>query len=418
MRLVPVFLVAMSLSPEIFTGLQADDWPQFLGQKRNGQSAETGLLTRWPAAGPPVLWKRALGVSMSGVAVHGLHAVTLFQDDRQQYVVCLNATDGSEIWRAALAPPFENAMGHGPRATPTISGSDVFAYSGEGILAAVNRDDGKVRWSVNVPVVLGGRPSEYGMSCSPVVHDQAVIVHAGTSTAAVAAFERQSGRLLWQAGTGAAGYASPVVMELAGKSQLLAFVGAGLLSLDPASGSLLWSHPFATDYDCNTANPVQLDAQSVLISAGENHGSVILTVQNDGGQLRPQESWSSTGRESLLRAEWQTPVLVDGHLYAFDNLGSAGPITNLVCIRLSDRRLMWKKDRFGKGNLIAADGKLFVTTMQGEVIVIKASPDAYAEMGRMTLLETTRQAPTLASGRLIVRDHREVVCVDIRESVE
>lgn len=394
----------------------ADDWPQFLGPTRSGISAETGLLPRWPVTGPRVLWRRSLGDGMSGIAVQGAAAVTLFQDAQQQFAICLSTADGSELWRTPLAPRYENAMGHGPRATPTLSAASAFVYTGEGILACLNQSDGRLQWSVNVPESLAGKPSEYGMSCSPLVAGQAVIVHAGTASAAVAAFDRSSGKLLWQAGQGAAGYSSPVLLQLAGRQQVVAFVGTELLSLDPQQGTILWRYPFATDYACNTANPVQLDPASLLISAGENQGSVILQVTADGEQLQVSETWTSPGRDGLLHAEWQTPVLLDGHLYGFDNQGSAGPITHLVCLRLADRTLQWKQARFGKGNLIAADGKLYLTMMSGEVILVSASPRQFTELGRMAVLESTRQAPALSAGRLFVRDHREVVCIDVRNA--
>ena len=110
----------------------------------------------------------------------------------------------------------------------------------------------------------------------------------------------------------------------------------------------------------------------------------------------------------------QTPVVLDGHLYGLDNSGSAGPITNLVCIRLSDRKTVWQKPRFGKSNLILADGRLWITTMKGELVLVEASPDSFRELGRSVVLETTRQAPALSAGRLYVRDDQHVICLDVR----
>jgi outer membrane protein assembly factor BamB len=152
----------------------------------------------------------------------------------------------------------------------------------------------------------------------------------------------------------------------------------------------------------------------VLISAGENHGAVILQVAASAGGLSVKEVWSSLGKDSQLRAEWQTPVVLDGYLYGLDNSGSAGPITNLVCIRLSDRKTVWQKPRFGKSNLILADGRLWMTTMKGELVLVEASPESFRELGRSVVLETTRQAPALSGGRLYVRDDQHVICLDVR----
>ena len=392
----------------------AGDWAQFLGPDRNGVSAETGLISAWPSAGPKIVWRTPLGVSMSGVAVAKNAAFTMFQDETSQYVVCLNAADGKERWRTPVAPKYENAMGHGPRATPTVTDGQVFAFTGEGILVALKVDDGKQLWTVNVPQLLSGKPNEYGVSCSPLVTGDRVIVHSGTKTAAVAAFGIADGKLAWKVGSGNAGYSSPVLMSTNGETQIVSLTGSRANSIEPGTGKELWSFPFPTEYDCNTASPVRLDDQHVLISAGENHGSVILAVKADKHGATAEEVWSSLGKDSQLRAEWQTPVVHDGHLYGLDNQGGAGPITNLVCMRLKDHKTVWQKNRFGKSNLILADGKLFLTSMAGEVIIVEASPKEFHELSRATIMETTRQAPALADGHLFVRDDKEVVCIDVK----
>ena len=406
------FLCAVMISL-VYQHANGDDWTQFLGPQRNGTSAEKNLIGTWPASGPKIAWRTPLGVSMSGVAVAKDAAFTMFQDETSQFVVCLNASDGKERWRTSVAPMFENAMGHGPRATPTFADGHVFAFTGEGILAALRASDGKQLWSVDVAKLLKGKPNEYGVSCSPLATDGLVVVPSGTNSAAVAAFKIADGMLAWQAGKGNAGYSSPVLMKFGGETQIVSLTAAGAIGIEPATGKQLWSFPYPTEYDCNTASPVQLDDQHVLISAGENHGSVILALKAGKNGATAESGWSSLGKDSQLRAEWQTPVIHDGHLYGLDNQGSAGPITSLVCIRLKDHKTMWQKSRFGKSNLILADGKLFLTTMEGEVVIVEASPKEFQELARATIMETTRQAPALANGYLFVRDDKDVICIDV-----
>ncbi len=389
------------------------DWPQFLGPRRNGSSTETGLVKSFAAGPPKTLWQVPLGTGMSGIAVSGNRAYTLFQTETEQFAVALDAASGKQLWKTALAPAYENSMGNGPRATPTVAGERVFVYTGEGILAALQTSDGTKLWSVNVPESLAGQPSEYGCSCSPIVVGNLVIVQSGTATAATAAWDADSGKLAWKSGSSNAGYSSPALATLAGKEQLLVFNAAGVAGLAPDTGRELWNFPFPTEYDCNTATPVVLSDSEVLISAGENHGAVILQLKASGAGFTVAAVWESLGKDSQLRAEWQTPVVHDGHLYALDNSGSAGPITNLVCIRLADRRTVWQKPRFGKSNLILADDRLWLTNMQGEVVLVEASPEAFRELGRIQVLQTTRQAPALANGRLYVRDDEQVICLDV-----
>jgi outer membrane protein assembly factor BamB len=353
---------------------------------------------------------------MSGIAVAGKQALTLFQDETRQFAVSLSTETGQILWKTALAPAFENGMGNGPRATPAVAEGRVFVMTGEGLLAGLDAATGKLLWKVDVPQQFGGQAAEYGVACSPLVSGDLVIVQAGSEAAGIVALQSASGKLVWKSRSGRSGYASPVLLTLAGVSQVVAFDAAGAGGLDPRTGAELWQFPFPTEYDCNTACPVQVGEREVLISAGENHGAVILQLTRSGDAFEAKPVWSSLGKDSQLRAEWQTPVVHNGHLYGLDNSGSAGPITNLVCIRLSDRKTVWQKPRFGKSNLILADGRLWITTMKGELVLVEASDREYRELGRAVVLETTRQAPSLADGRLYVRDDQHVICLDVRGS--
>ncbi len=390
------------------------EWPQFLGPQRNGISTETGLLKAWPTDGPKEVWRVAGGPGMSGLAISQGHVVTLIHREGKQTVIALDALTGKSKWSTVVAPEYHNGMGNGPRATPAIAGNQVFIFTGEGILAALNLSDGKPAWSHNIVKDLEGEIAEYGMASSPLVVGQQVIVTAGAPNAAVVAYDTKTGKLAWKTEDGAAGYSSPALLELGGRQQIVASTGATILGLAPETGSLLWQYPFETNYNCNIATPLAVKGQ-VFISAGENHGSVLLALKPKGEQFDAKEVWSSLGTKSVLRNEWQTSILHDGHLYGFDNVGAAGPVTHLTCINAETGARVWQKLRFGKGNLIAADGKIFATTMNGELVMIKLTPAAYEELGRSTILGTTRQAPALANGMLYLRDDKEIVCLNVRQ---
>lgn len=413
MRLISRFW-RMSWSVVLVSGglASAADWPQFLGPSRNGVSAETGLMETFPVGGPKVLWRVPGGIGMSGVALQGELAVTLIQKQDRQWIVAFDAATGQERWATDLAPAFENPMGDGPRATPTLVDGVAYAFTGEGVLAAVDLKSGDRQWSVNVPLDLKTKPSEYGVASSPLVTDKHVIVTAGAAQGTLAAFDRTTGKLAWTAGAQTpAGYSSPVLLSLAGTPQIVAFAGRQTIGVEPTTGAVLWSYAFETEYSCNTANPIAMDGQ-LFLSAGENHGCVLLKVPSKpGGKVT--EVWSSLDSKSVLRSEWQTAVQVGDYLYGFDNVGSAGPVTHLTCIEARTGKRMWQQLRFGKGNLIAADGKLWCSTMKGELVVVKATPEKYIEWGRAVVCGETRQAPSLSNGRLYLRDGQEIVCVDI-----
>jgi outer membrane protein assembly factor BamB len=183
--------------------------------------------------------------------------------------------------------------------------------------------------------------------------------------------------------------------------------------LDPKAGTELWKYPYITDFNCNIATPLAVGG-GVLLSAGENHGSVLLSLKPNSEKFDVAEIWKSQGASSVLRNEWQTSVQVSGQLYGFDNVGSAGPVTHLTCITAATGSRLWQQQRFGKGNLIAADGKLFISTMQGELVVARVNPAKYEELGRKMVVGKTRQAPALSRGLLYLRDDREIICLDAR----
>ncbi len=126
---------------------------------------------------------------MSGLAISGGKLFTLVQKNERQWLVCLDAQTGKSQWEIDLAPAYRNAMGDGPRATPAVAGDIVYAFTGEGILAALNTADGQVVWQKDVVSQFGGKPAEYGMAGSPLVVGKRVIVTIGAPQATVVALE-------------------------------------------------------------------------------------------------------------------------------------------------------------------------------------------------------------------------------------
>ncbi len=414
-RFHAVFLVLCGIGTipvTCMTAGQAADWPQFLGPQRNGISAETDLVKEWTDKSLAEVWRTTGGVGMSGLAIKDGKLVTLIQTGGQQRIVAHDALTGKRLWENPIAPAYQNPMGDGPRATPAIAGDHVVVFTGEGMLVTVDLGTGKTVWKHDVFQGTSGKPAEYGTACSPLIVGQHVVVVLGAPAETLAAYDVKTGKKQWGTGVDPAGYSSPALLDVAGQPQLVALTGNSLLGLQPESGAALWRYPFATEYRCNTATPLSV-AGKVFISAGENHGSVLLELKRANDAFDVREAWQSQGTKSVMRNEWQTSILLDGYLYGFDNVGSAGQVTHLTCLNASTGQRQWQVPRFGKGNMIAADGKLFMSTMKGEVVIARASPEGYQELGRKLVIETTRQAPALANGLLYVRDDQDIVCLDV-----
>lgn len=388
-------------------------WAQFLGPNRNGISSETRLIDTFGTLGSKVVWRVPGGKGMSGIAVDDRQAVTMLERDREQTVVAFSLTDGTELWSQSVAEGYRNSMGAGPRATPAIADGAIFVFTGEGILAALDQNSGKLQWQHNVVSDFGGKPAEYGMACSPLVVDGLVIVTAGVKGASVVAYHTKTGRLAWKCGDDTAGYSSPALLTVGGRRQIVAFTGQSLIGLEPKTGAQLWRYEYTTDFDCNIATPLAV-GEDVFISSGENHGCALLALKPHGEVFQVTEVWKSFGPGSVMRNEWQTSILLDGFLYGLDNVGGAGPVTNLNCVNVKTGTRVWQKPRFGKGNLIAADGKLYIATVEGELVIVRANAQRFEELSRAKLFEGTRQAPSLLHGRLYLRGSTEILCVDIQ----
>jgi hypothetical protein len=398
------------------TSSSAADWPQFLGPDRNGLSAETGLLDAWPEGGPKEVWRVKGGIGMAGLAISDGKLFTMVQREGQQKLVVLSADKGEPITEIDIAPAYKNQMGDGPRATPTVVGDWVYIFTGEGILTALQWKGKELvrRWSHHTVKELKGEPADYGMACSPLVVDGKVIVTVGAPNAAVVAYEAESGKLAWSTGNDLPGYSSPTVLNVGGREQVVAYTGGAVMGLKPGNGEMFWRYPYETDFGCNIATPIAFRDQ-VFISSGENHGCVLLALKQVGDTYEANEVWSSNGPKSVLRNEWQTSILLDGFLYGFDNVGGAGPVSHLTCVNAATGKVAWQQVRFGKGNTIAAEGNLFMSTLNGELVIAKASPKKYEELGRKSVVGKTRQAPALAGGLLYLRDDKEIVCLDARK---
>ena len=404
---------ALTLCLLTVTALSAADWPQHLGPLRTGHSPEKGLITTWPADGLENAWKVPGGVGMSGIAVQDSLAVTLIQKEGQQYALALDANTGETKWEIAIGPEYNNPMGNGPRAFPALTSTQAFVFSGQGILAAISLKTGKLHWKHDTIQEHQGEVADYGMAASPLVIGNVVVITTGHKNGvAIAAYSVEDGKPQWQTNfPDSVGYSCPALLEVAGEKQLVVFTGTHLRGLS-LLGDPLWKYEYITPYDCNIVTP-QLINGDIFISSGEDHGAVRLKITKSEADYTIQEVWSSQGRTSVMRNEWQTSILSQGHLFGFDNIGGAGPITNLHCLNAKTGEALWKMPRFGKGNAIAADGKLFISMMDGNVIIANLNQDEYQELGRQKVTRGTRQAPSLSDGLLFLRDDESIYAIDI-----
>ncbi len=393
------------------TAAEAAEWPQWRGPNRDAVSAQAGLLKEWPRAGPKVLWRIAAGEGFSSIAVSEGRLHTLWDEGNDQLLVGLDAVTGSELWRRRADARFESSWGNGPRSTPAVAGGIVFAASARGHLHAVGAREGRPIWSHDLAAEYGARIPEYGYSSSPLVEDGKLLVEVGGREGhAFVAFDLQTGKLLWASQTDAAAYSSPLALTAGGVRQIVFFSAGGLFALAPGDGRLLWQHPWnsscpATGIPTNTAQPIFIAPDGIFLSGGYGTvtGSQVIRLTRREDRFDAESVWRTETLRNLLNSS----VLVGDHLYGFD-------VGILKCVDARTGEEKWRARGFQRGSLIAADGHLIVLGEEGRLALVEATPAGYRERASAQIM-TGRSwtVPTLAAGRLYLRNQSEMLCLDM-----
>jgi outer membrane protein assembly factor BamB len=385
----------------------AGDWPQFRGPARDGVSAETGLAPSWPEAGPPVVFRVPLGNGFSGVSIAGGRAFTLFSAGRDEVAIALDASTGKELWRRKVDAAFTDSQGSGPRSTPTVHGGRVHALSAQGKLVALDAGTGEVVWQRDLRADFEARLPEWGVSTSPLVEGEHLVVDVGGADgASIVAFDEATGKEAWRSGDDRPGYSSPIAFTAAGVRQIVAFTGTRIASLAPSDGKLLWSATWRTAYEVNAATPVFVPPDRLFVSSGYDHGATLFRlVKGDGGGIVAETVWETRS----MKNQFSSSVLHDGHLYGFDD-------KTLRCIAVDGAETRWRAKGYGHGSLLVADGRLIVLADDGTLALVRATPEAHVAISAFRpLAGKTWAAPSLANGTLYVRDGRELVAFDVSE---
>ena len=397
-------------------GAGSEDWPQWRGPNRDGISLETGLLREWPEGGPPLAFRAAgLGAGYATVAVANGRIHTLGMFSGREWIIALDEESGARVWATPHAAPYRDGRGDGPRGAPTVSDGRVIALGASGQLSALDARSGQVLWSVNLLDRFGARNIGWGISESPLVLGGRVLVSPGGRSAGFAAFDEESGELLWTSEGDEAGYASPVPVDLPGSPHVVFFSGERAAGIRPEDGELLWSYRRASNRTANVATPViasrSPDSVRLFLSSDYGTGGALLARGADGaGGGAAEEVWFSRN----LRAHHATPILLDGVLYGF-----SGSI--LSALDIETGALFWRDRAIGKGSLAWADERLYIFSERGEVALVEPSREGYRERGRFAFPEADRSRrntwshPVVANGRLFLRDQDLLLAWDIAD---
>jgi outer membrane protein assembly factor BamB len=402
--LAAVALCALAQQAMAQVAPTAANWPQWRGPNRDGISKETGLLKQWPEAGPPLAWKAAgagRGYSSFSVANGKLYTMGLRGD--REFVVAFDVTTGKEAWATAHGSAFRNDRGDGPRGTPTVDGDRVYALGGNGDLSALDARTGKLIWSKNVLKEFGGSNITWGISESPLVVGNKLLVNAGGQGASIVALNKTDGSLIWKSQNDEAGYSSAIPLEVNGGTQVIFFTAERAVGLDIKDGRLLWDYSKPSNRTANAATPIAR-GNRVFISSDYGTGGGVVEIKPDN---KAQEIWFNRD----MKNHHSSSVLIGDYLYGFSS-------SILTGMKFDTGEIAWRDRSVGKGSLVYADGHLYCFSENGVVGLVEATPEGYKEKGRFRIQQDslpTWTHPVIAGGRLYLRDQDTIYAFDVRE---
>jgi outer membrane protein assembly factor BamB len=380
-------------------------WADFLGPGRLGHYDEKPILTEWPAGGLHQVWKEPVGGGYASFTAANGQAFTIEQRRGNEVVAAYDLRTGRERWTHSWKARFEEVLGgNGPRATPVWDDGRVYALGAEGELRCMEAVGGKLVWNKNILADNGAANIHWGMSASPLVVDGKVIVTPGGAHGnSVVAYDKLSGKRVWGSLDDRAAYASPMLATVSGRRQLLVITAKRAVGLAVEDGGLLWEYPWVTEQGINAAQPIVVAANRVYLSSGYGHGAAVLELTSQGDGFQTRVVWSN----HRMNNKFNSAVLYESYLYGLDE-------GILACVAVESGERKWKGGRYGYGQLLLASGHLVVLTEEGDVVLVRATPEKLQEVARFNALQgKTWNIPAISDGLLLVRNEVEMAAFRI-----
>jgi outer membrane protein assembly factor BamB len=381
------------------------NWPQFRGPTGDGVATTTNLPMNWDGAtGDGVAWK-------SPVPLPGFGSPIVWQDrvllsggnETARAVFCYSVADGRQLWQG-LVPPMTAPPGRklevqeftGIAApTPATDGRRVFAIFATGELVAFHLD-GRLAWSKH----LGVPENPYGFATSLVVHDGKLFVQydqgeAEKELSRLFAFDAATGRTVWEQRRALpSSWTTPLLIEAAGKPQLIVTSQPWAIAYDPASGAELWRA------DCLGADlaPSPIFASDLLYLVHPSVAFIALRVDGAGDVTQTHIAWQNEDGAPDITS----PVTDGAHIFAVTTWGTLACLDAKTGARLAEKDLEMEFN----ASPILAGSRLLLVGIPGTALLLSADP-ALEILARAELGETVHASPAVVDGRLYLRgkDH-------------
>jgi outer membrane protein assembly factor BamB len=406
------------------------EWPQWRGPGRDGVWREDGIVQSFEGLKLPVLWRAKIANGYSGPTVaNGRVYITdrLTSPAQIERVHCFDATTGEAIWSYDYPCKYERVEhGDGPRASVSIDAKRAYSLGTMGHFFCFDAANGDVIWSKNLLTEYKIKMPPWGLSASPLVDGNLVIVQiGGRDGACLAAFDKVTGQEKWRALDDPTSYSAPIIIEQAGKRVLVCWTAERLVGLDPLSGKLYWEQPYLPGrIGQNIATPVCQNGYLFVSSFFD--GSLL--VKLGPGKLAVKEVWRRKGPSERstdsLHCCISTPILEGNYIYGVDSYGELRCLDLKTGDRIWENRTAVPTARWSNIHMVRHDGEVWMFNERGELVISRLSPEGFHEISRTGIIEPTegqlRQRggvcwahPAFAYKNIYVRNDRELLCIGL-----
>ncbi len=395
-------ILAAAMSSSITTAQSRTEWPQLLGPRGDTTTTET-LKGHTLTVG----WRVPLDGGRSAVIARGDRVYTTGSDGTSEALIALDAATGREVWRATLGAAHAT---YEPLATPALVGDTVVALTATCVVHGVNANTGALIWQRSLVTDYKTRLAPRGCSTSPLIDNSTVVIATGAPATGttIVGLHASTGEPAWTGTNLPLSLSTPVGVGQFGDERLLLYhyakppgtSGLAALRIKGSAPEVAWQIDMPSGMSDTAA--LALPGNKVLVQTWND--SYLVDVS-----AAPSIKWSTKD----LWALYPPPTHHNGALYGFG--GNSTEFFSAVDIATG--KTLWT-ERLYRGYTVNAGGTLVVLSESaGFLRLVSPDPTRYRQLSQLQVFRPgarTITPPTVAGGRIFVRNLEEVVMVEAR----
>jgi outer membrane protein assembly factor BamB len=383
--------------------INAQEWTQWRGPARDGSVSGKNAPAKWPESLQRT-WRVEIGEGYSSPVVAAGRVFVHGRRDPEEIVAAVNLADGKVVWEQKYQAVFKKnqyavEMAKGPNSTPLVIGNRLFTLGVTGVLNAWDTATGRLLWTRDFSKSIDTSKLFCGTAASPLAVDGRLVVQVGSDIhgGQIFGLNPATGATEWEWRGLGPGYASPVVIDLGGRTHLVAMTEGSIVGVDGKNGKELWSVPFPDEWHENISTPLWTGKH--LIVSGTRQGTHAYSLTEANGKWQAAEVWKNPDVAMYM----SSPVFGDGLIYGHSSKKKG----QFVAVDAATGALKWATEgREGEhASLLLTPQHVVFLTNSADLIVARRNTPAFAVEKRYEVAEASTFAmPVLLGSNILVRD--------------